>query len=393
MKTTGYWALKYVLWLTLALAIILLIILPLVTSLIYSYAPNSTLGSLKYLRSIEVIQTWMMQFLTAAWIFYVGSCIASFLNVVAWRIPRGQSILGSSQCPHCHTPLTFRDNVPILGWLKNGGQCRYCQAPISRRYFDVEVVLGAIFLLIAMTSLVTGGINLPLRPPNAAGGFERVLFAPQWDLIQTVVYHLLLISILFTFELIRIDNQPIPVSVFLTSLLLGIAYAFAFPAVQLVRWQIPSETAAGFQTFEIDQAITLLLGFAGGALWGWLLARFAWRPSHSIHRQGVWSVVYSLSLCGLFLGWQSALSIGIIMVILDLFGPVFGKTLGDAQLNGPGRVLVAAIIHLVFWKLQSSLGGFWPSHTSNVLQIVLCLLVASCCTLVFRTNRQISTPD
>ena len=159
MKTTGYWALKYVLWLVLALAVVLLIVLPLVTSLIFSYAPNTSMGSLEYLRSVEVIQMRMMQLLTAAWVFYVGSCIASFLNVVASRIPRGQSILGSSHCPHCHTHLTFRDNIPILGWLKNGGRCRYCQAAISKRYFDVEVVLGAIFLVIALTTLVSGGVE------------------------------------------------------------------------------------------------------------------------------------------------------------------------------------------------------------------------------------------
>ena len=106
--------------------------------------------------------------------------------------------------------------------------------------------------------------NLPLRPPNADGGFERVLFEPQWDLIQIVVHHLLLISILFTFALIRIDNRPIPLSVFLTGLLFGIASSFVFPAVQLVRWQIPSDKFAGFQTFEFDQVLTLLLGLAGG---------------------------------------------------------------------------------------------------------------------------------
>jgi prepilin signal peptidase PulO-like enzyme (type II secretory pathway) len=379
MKTTGYWALKYVLWLVLALAIALLIVLPLLTSLIYSYAPNTTAGWLKYLRNVEVIQTRMMQLLTAAWVFYVGSCFASFLNVVAWRIPRGQSILGSSHCPFCKTRLTFRDNIPILGWLKNSGQCRYCQARIPKRYFDVEVVLGAIFLLITLISLVSGGVNLPLRPPNPGGGFERVLFQPQWDLIQIVVHHLLLISILFTFALIRLDNQPIPFSVFLTGLLFGVASSFVFPAVQLVRWQTPSDSVAGFQTFEFDQALTLVLGFACGAVCGWLLAWSGQRPANARSgetvRHRLSCNIYSLSLCGLFLGWQSAISISLILILLDLIGPLLGRWLGYQELNIPARILCAVIVHLVFWKLQSLLRGFWPCHSSNPVQILLSLLV------------------
>ena len=375
MKTSGYWALKYVLWLMLVLAIVLLIVLPLVTSLIFSYAPNSTIGSLKYLRSVELIQTNLMRVLTAVWIFYVGSCFASFLNVVAWRIPRGQSILGSSHCPHCNTKLTFRDNIPILGWLKNEGRCRYCQAPISKRYFDVEVILGAIFLVIVLITLVSGGANLPLRQPNAEGGFERVLFEPQSDLIQIVVHQLLLISILFTFALIRIDRQPIPLSVFATGLMLGIASTFLFPAVQIVHWRIPSDTVAGFKTFEFDQASAIVLGLICGAICGWVFGRFAWNQPHARDRELVRCSVYSFSLCGVFLGWQSAISISLIVVLLELIGPIFGRLLDYQQLNAPARILVAVIVHLVFWKLFSSLDGFWPSHASNILKISLSLLL------------------
>ena len=393
MKITGYWALKYVLWLMLALAIVLLIVLPLVTSLIFNYFPNSTIGSSKYLRSVEVIQTNVMRVLTAVWFFYVGSCFASFLNVVAWRIPRGQGILGSSHCPHCNTKLTFRDNIPIFGWLKNGGRCRHCQAPISKRYFDVEVILGAIFLMIVLVTLVKDGKNLPLRPPNVSGGFERVVFEPQWDLIQIVVHHLVLISILFTFALIRIDRQPIPISVFATGLILGIASTFVFPAVQLVPWQMPSDTVASFKTFELDQAITILLGFVGGVLCGWVYGRFVWNQPLATDRDQVRCIVFSFSMCGLFLGWQSVISISLIVVLLELIGPLFGNLLGYQQLNGPAKILVAVIVHLVFWKLFSMLDGFWPSHASNFLKILPSLLVVSAWAVFSGQKRPLSTAD
>lgn len=395
MKTTGYWALKLVLWLVLALAVLLLIVLPLATSLIYSYAPNTAMaGWLKYLRSVEAIQARLMQLLTAAWIFYVGSCIASFLNVVATRIPRGDSILGSSHCPHCRARLTFRDNIPIFGWLKNGGQCRYCQATISKRYFDVEVILGAIYLLIALTTFISGGGNLPLRPPDPAGGFERVLFQPQWDLIQIVVHHLLLISILFTFALIRLDDQPIPFSVYTTSLIFGMAFSFVFPVVQLVGWQIPSDKAAGFHSFEFDQVLTLLIGLVGGAICGWVFAWNAWQQSDSDSGEGnrdqLAYIVYSFSMCGLFLGWQSVISVCLILVLFGLGSRLCGRIPGYEQLTAPAKILAAVIVHLVSWRMQSLLGGFWPSHVSNILQILLAVLVVTIGATGLQTNQRLS---
>ena len=159
----------------------------------------------------------------------------------------------------------------------------------------------------------------------------------------------------------------------------GIASSFVFPAVQLVRWQIPSDKVAGFQTFEFDQVLTLLLGLACGAFCGWIFARFVWRQSNANSRANdrdqIGSIVYSFSMCGLFLGWQAAISVSLIVILLDLVGPLLGRLLGYGQLNCPARILVAVIVHLVFWKLQSLLNGYWPSHASSALQIMLCLLV------------------
>ena len=50
--------------------------------------------------------------------FWLGACIASFLNVVIWRVPRGESIVSPpSHCPKCSAPIRWWQNIPILSWL------------------------------------------------------------------------------------------------------------------------------------------------------------------------------------------------------------------------------------------------------------------------------------
>lgn len=80
----------------------------------------------------------------------VGLLIGSFLNVVVWRVPRGESVLHPrSACPSCSTPIRSRDNVPVLSWLVLRGRCRDCSEPISRRYPLVEAVTGILFAVTA----------------------------------------------------------------------------------------------------------------------------------------------------------------------------------------------------------------------------------------------------
>src|SRR6187200_3200765 len=76
----------------------------------------------------------------------LGALIGSFLNVVIWRLPRGESIVSpGSHCPACGKPLAAYDNVPVLSWVVLGGRCRTCGAPISPRYPIVELLTAASF--------------------------------------------------------------------------------------------------------------------------------------------------------------------------------------------------------------------------------------------------------
>ena len=78
----------------------------------------------------------------------LGAIIGSFLNVVAYRLPRKESLLHPpSRCPHCGTDIKPYDNVPVLGWLWLRGKCRACGAPISWRYPAVELLTGVLCAL------------------------------------------------------------------------------------------------------------------------------------------------------------------------------------------------------------------------------------------------------
>ena len=80
-------------------------------------------------------------------IFAVGCCIGSFLNVVIYRLPRDKSLVTPpSACPACGKHIHFYDNIPLLSWLFLGGKCRYCKVSISPRYFIIELLTGLVFL-------------------------------------------------------------------------------------------------------------------------------------------------------------------------------------------------------------------------------------------------------
>ena len=82
--------------------------------------------------------------------FMTGAAVGSFLNVCIARWPMEQSIIRPpSRCPYCETPIKWHDNVPILGWLRLGGKCRNCRAPISVVYPAVELAVALGWLLAA----------------------------------------------------------------------------------------------------------------------------------------------------------------------------------------------------------------------------------------------------
>src|SRR6187549_3138462 len=93
----------------------------------------------------------MSVFLLLILVSLAGLLVGSFLNVVIWRVPRGESLVRPpSHCPSCQAEVRPRDNAPVVSWLLLRGHCRDCGEPISVRYPLVELGTAAIFAVVAL---------------------------------------------------------------------------------------------------------------------------------------------------------------------------------------------------------------------------------------------------
>lgn len=85
-----------------------------------------------------------------------GLLFGSFLNVVAHRLPRKESLATpGSHCPGCDTPIRPYDNVPVISWLMLRGRCRACREPIAWRYPAVELTTA----LLAVAVVLVKGLD------------------------------------------------------------------------------------------------------------------------------------------------------------------------------------------------------------------------------------------
>jgi leader peptidase (prepilin peptidase)/N-methyltransferase len=91
----------------------------------------------------------------------LGAIFGSFLNVVAYRLPRHESLIApASRCPHCGTSVKPYDNIPILSWLLLRGHCRSCAEPISPRYPLIEALTAALCVGAVLAHSSASGIAL-----------------------------------------------------------------------------------------------------------------------------------------------------------------------------------------------------------------------------------------
>ena len=93
----------------------------------------------------------------------LGAMIGSFLNVVAYRLPRGESLaFPASHCTSCGKDIKPYDNVPVLSWLLLRGRCRHCSAGISARYPLIELVTAVVFAAIVLVRGIRPELALEL---------------------------------------------------------------------------------------------------------------------------------------------------------------------------------------------------------------------------------------
>ncbi|WP_345973523.1 prepilin peptidase [Sulfurimonas diazotrophicus] len=111
----------------------------------------------------------MMFWTTLVLVALFGALFGSFLNVVIYRIPRGESVVfPASHCPHCGTNLKPWHNVPVLSWLMLRGRCAFCGVPISAQYPLIELlsaaIAAALYLKLGLSAAMIGitGVFLTL---------------------------------------------------------------------------------------------------------------------------------------------------------------------------------------------------------------------------------------
>ena len=205
-------------------------------------------------------------YLVAAGLF--GLCIGSFLNVVIYRLPLGQSLATPpSRCRNCGYSLRWFDNIPVLSWVLLRGRCRKCGTSVSWQYPLVELVTAALFVLVVW-----------LTPPG-----------------PLMASRLLLVCILIALFGIDLEHQILPNVITLPGIAIGLLFSLIAPP----GWK--------------DALIGVLVG--GGILYAIAWGYYLWRREEGMGMGDV----KMLAMLGAFLGWKAVL----VTLVLSSFAGAF----------------------------------------------------------------------
>ncbi|MBX3421225.1 MAG: prepilin peptidase [Pirellulaceae bacterium] len=285
-----------------------------------------------------------MQWLTGLWFLTFGASIGSFLNVVAYRLPRGLSLVFQpSQCPSCKSHIRARDNIPVLGWLLLGGRCRDCRMAISPRYPLVEGLTAGIFFVLFLFQLTSGGANIPFYDVPLRTGIEWIIFAPHWQLIALYGFHCLLVSCLLALILMDVDGQRAGWLALCIMALLLIVPPALDPSLTPIPISFPlsDSSESGGQPPEWQGALAVsLIGGGIGAAVGVLLAVTAGQTGQ---------LTMALVLVGLGLGWQAVIAITLLTCAMRaLLLPLGRQHL--RRIPWTACLILAFMIHHLLWR-------------------------------------------
>jgi leader peptidase (prepilin peptidase)/N-methyltransferase len=169
-----------------------------------------------------------------------GACVGSFINVVAYRLPRACMSIAKprSRCPRCSAAIAWYDNLPVLSWLLLRGRCRKCRARISVRYPLVELLVAALFVVVALRVLPREALRDPWR-----FGLPWL----DWGVRSLITGALVALS------LIDLDYRILPDPITKSGIVAGPFLAFLAPGVQ------PSPVIDGWSLFG-ERSLQQLLG-------------------------------------------------------------------------------------------------------------------------------------
>jgi len=327
----------------------------------WKYSPSDPEVSISIRMMLRTCEYWFV-----FWFFYLGASIGSFINVVANRTPRGQTIVSrGSHCPYCDQPLNMADNSPVFGWVALRGRCRTCHLPISPRYLAVEIVVGLMFMILAVVELIGNGINLPHRDWRFGWGIVATVFYPKWDLIGGYVAHCSLFAV--AVMLIGSHREGLRFPRWQLIVLAGI-YGIAVtlnPVLCPVRWTEPwVPRAMQFANDPWEQLTTGAIGGAVGLMLGAIFATALWllffrssttgdasEPAGSPATSPNAWFTHSLSLfllAGTLLGWQAAATVGTVSFVLSVIALVSYRPDTYAWL-ATDTVLRPQVLALAIW--------------------------------------------
>jgi leader peptidase (prepilin peptidase)/N-methyltransferase len=275
--------------------------------------------------------------LLAPLVALAGACVGSFLNVVAWRLPRQESVIWpGSHCPHCGTQLAWSDNLPVVGWLLLRGRCRHCHQPIALRYPLVELLTAGLWVAVL------------LARPEAMGQEAQpwLLLGAGW----------LLASWLVPLVLIDLDSLWLPEPLCRWGVVLGLA------VTALLGFQQGVGTG---RSLLLEHLIAAALGLLGFEAVSALAERALGKPALGLG---------DAKLAALMGAWLGPLGLGLAVALAVLLGAVIGSIgrlsgrLGPSQPFPFGPFLAAGA--LAVWLvgptpwLQLLLPGLAPIGTA-----------------------------
>ena len=368
---------RIAIWTFVASFLVYMVVIPTAVMLIQYWQPAKSSVMLEDLTLAEQIRQRSVEAIVALAFFVLGATIGSFLNVVVYRMPRGESVvLQRSRCPKCETQIKGRDNVPILGWLLLNGRCRACEAAISSRYPIVETIVASNFLLLYFVELISGGINLPVRTPNLYRGVVWIILYTKWDLVGLYLFHCFALCTLLVWALVDIDRQRIPWWARSGAGIVLCLLAALCPNLLPVPW---SQRTLVFG-FHFPEWLTAVTSSAAGGLVGSILAWIVSRtmePAGSINTEVTTPVqpprtaekiarrhvVSAGMLAGMTVGWQAA--IGIWLVTLALRPILLSVSRVVKELPLTAFLAMGYLIHLICWRLLHRI--WWPSSVTAPL--------------------------
>lgn len=252
------------------------------------------------------------------WIFILGLMVGSFLNVLIARLPFEKSIIWpSSRCFKCYRPIRLSDNLPIIGYLRLHGKCRYCGTPYSSRYLWVELGTGVGFLALFILEFL---LNVNRIPAFNGSVFTVLLTVPFWKCCVFFLYHAFLLSALIASAVIDAEHRIIPPLIPYTGVVIGVVGGALLP------WPWPNPIA-------IADGMPVNMPWNMQNLWGQIPIGLQpwpfWGPPLSFAPPGSFQMGILTALFGALAGSL------VVRLIKWLFEVGFGREamgLGDADL-------------------------------------------------------------